>query len=216
MMRLFPMGVWPIGMWPVGMWPGVDMVGYRIYRGTSIAGIDYVHPFAYVPAGVGRLAIAALGQAEGASWFYAVRAVSSSGVEDSRTDRVVEVRIESGMVTSLRPNRLASASLASALGGTFTITFSYNGVGELATPVALEVAPVVNGAITWSGSQTLAISARNGTIALAGAYPNGTLLRVAVRGVSALGIKGPWRLTNPAVADSQAPSPVSELTAEAI
>ncbi len=185
---------------------------YRIYRGVGgVESIDYATPVGTVPAGTPTKALVGLGHVAGVEYYYAVRAVSDSGVEEANTDKVVRVMIDAaGALVGPPPNAINSAWAEAVAGGKIRLHAYYKARGAAGAAVGIQVALVTAGVPDWASPlQTIAVArTKRINVVLDNTFTDGQTVRLAVRAVTAAGANGKARRLNPVVADSSAPATI--------
>ena len=205
---------------PVGsplMTVAFQVSGYNVYRGIGGPdSIDYAAPVAYVRAGLATADLVGLGHVADVDHYYAVRAVSDSGVEETNTDRRVCVRINgAGQLVGPPPNRIVSAQISAAKGGKIRLQCFYSAVGAVGVATGIQVARIAETGPDWGSLiQTLAISGtRRLDVILDPTFDDGETVRLAVRAVTADAVTGPALRTNSVSADAVGPPAVEWLQA---
>jgi len=213
--RYFPGGYFPVGHFPQGYWPGgLDAGGYNVYRGAPT--IDYDTPVGYVPPGVKTIDLAGLGHVADTEYFYGVRCISSAGVEEANTDRVVRVIVDDeGQLVGPPPNAITWARVAPAAGGKMTVDYRYNAAGQRGVATQLQVAEATAGVPDWDNViDTVSIGVWRFTTT--DSWPHGATVTLAVRAITADGAAGPAYLCDAAVADSEGPPAVTYMEASQV
>ena len=185
---------------------------YRIYRGVGgVDSIDWTTPVGTVPAGTGTKALAGLGHVADQVYYYGLRAVSDSGVEEDGTGQIVRVVVDdAGNLIGSPPNAITSASAEAVAAGKVRLYAYYKAFGSEAIATGVQVALVTAGAPDWDTPlQTITISRSTRiNVVLDETFTDGQTVRLAVRAVTAAGVGGKVRHLNPVVADSSAPEAV--------
>ncbi len=186
--------------------------GYRIYRGVGgVESIDYATPVGTVPAGTGSKALVGLGHVADVEYWYGIRAVSDSGVEESGTAAIVRVMVDSlGNLVGPPPNAINSAWAEAVAGGKIRLHAYYKARGAAAAATGVQVALVTAGVPDWSSPlQTISVAGtKRINVVLDDTFTDGQTVRLAIRAVTAAGVGGKARHLNPVVADSSAPAEI--------
>lgn len=181
--------------------------GYNLYRGADAeSSIDYDAPVAYCRPGDETLTLA-VGDppAEDRDYYYALRAVSDAGVEETNTV-AVRVRVESGELVGLPPSAMVYARAKPVADGYIEVDWLYDAAIEPAAATTVQIAAVTAGAADFASplaAETISGSAARTTTV--GPYSTGAGVALAIRAVTAGSVAGPVMSIQPVVADATAP-----------
>ncbi len=213
--RCFPGGYFPPGYFPQGYFPGgCDAGGYNIYRG--VATINYNTPVGYVPPGADTVDLVGLRHAANAEYFYGVRCISSAGVEETNSDRIVRVIVDDEReLIGPAPNQITWATITPAADGKMTVDYRYNSAGQPGVATQLQVAEVTAGVPDWDNViDTVSIGVWSFvTTSFGEGWSHGATVTLAVRAITAAGSPGETYLCAAAVADSEGPPAVTYMEA---
>ncbi|MCK4625738.1 MAG: hypothetical protein KAV00_10535 [Phycisphaerae bacterium] len=194
---------------------------YRFYRGVGSAdAIDWTTVVGTAPAGTGTKDLVGLGHTPDVEYFYGIRAVSDSAVEEENTDRIVRVMVDSlGNLIGPPPNAVHSARAYAVAGGKIEIEITYVSRGQHGVASAVQIAEITGGVPDWVsplaevsvGSKTSHKTAKPAKV-----FEHDTTIRLAVRAITAAGASGPVKRLSPVVADSEAPAAVDYVEVEQI
>ncbi len=186
--------------------------GYLLYVGADAGGIDFSAPVASAPPGGARISLAPCGLAWDTPWYFGLRAMSDSGVEETNVDCVCSAMIHAGALVEPAPNAIdgAGSFAFASLVGTLGIAYAYNATGSPSTAVAIQAAIVAGGTPDWAAPltplapSTLAIAARR-TVIFSRVFSDRQTVQLAVRTVTASGTPSEPVLLAPVSADNATP-----------
>ena len=204
----------------------VQLGGYNIYRGVgSPAAIDYDTPVAHLRAGVAAADLVSLGHVAGQVYYYAIRAVSDRGVEetniDDPTEAVAIVRVEvdgDGNLLAGRPNPVVWCMAEAVAAGQIRVTFRYYGRGQLVAPANVQIARITGGVADWASPLATVPVTGSGVykVTLGPTFAHHETLRMALRAVSAAGVASAETRCPAVAADAEGPLAVTAAVAEQV
>ena len=200
--------------------------GYNAYR--HVGGVDWddAAVVAYLRAGVSEANLAGLGHVADQTYYYGIRAVSDSGIEETGVASIVRVIVDSeGELIYPPPPRPIWAKVAAAAGGQIDLSFRYDAPSSIRydDAVGVQVARITGGVADWDnplnidGASQVAVSGsviRN-NCRLDDAFDHGETVELAVRSISAQSVGGD-EIRLKIVADAEGPDAVGYLEAAQI
>ena len=195
--------------------------GYNVYSGYgSRDAIDYTTQVGATRPGVVQLALTSADYANEADHYFALRAVSSAGVEETNTQRFVRVRKDAeGALVGPAPAALVTASVAQAAGGYLTVSFTYSPTSAVGVATTVQVARGAGWPLVWDwdtpeGTASVAARGRTSGTVTVGPYSDGETVHLAIRAVTAGAVAGPVMVLNVIAADAVGPAEISYVAAE--
>ncbi len=126
---------------------------YRIYLGVGgVDSIDWTTPVGTAPAGTGTIDLVGLGHTPGVEYYYGIRAVSDSGVEETGVAAIVRVMVDAaGNLIHPPPPKLIWAVAEAAAAGKIDLSFRYDAPASsrFDDAVGVQVARVTAGTADW-------------------------------------------------------------------
>ncbi|HOD79945.1 MAG: hypothetical protein BWX88_02770 [Planctomycetes bacterium ADurb.Bin126] len=198
-------------------------MSYRLYKGVGDdpAAIDYGTIVDTIASGSASASVAGLGLSDGVYWF-ALRAVSEAGIEETNTTCVTRVEISGGALQPARPNPLLRARADAIAGGGVRVTFEYDSARSPATAARVRVAgfvarrqvPAAGDWAAYLGTAAIVGSSRRGTVTLSGTWSDGETLWLWARTETSAGVGSKATEIGPVRVRAAGPADVSAIEAE--
>lgn len=194
-----------------------DLSAYTVYRGVNA--VDWANQVGSIGAGNASIDLAGLGHVADVEYWYGVRATSKAGVQETNTDRIVRVIIDSeGNLIGPAPNAPLAASAKAIADAEISLTVVYSARGQAGVATGVQVAEVSGAGVPNWGSLITTVTVRSSgmtrrTVTLDESWADGETVRLAVRAATAAGATGDELLVNPVAVDATAPAAVEYVEA---